>query len=47
MKMPFAKLKLPGEQTELTEKRRSNVRTIKCVHLPARQIGNFDALHNL
>ena len=41
--MPFAKLKLPGEQTEPTEKRESNVRTIKHVHSPARQIGNFNA----
>ena len=41
--MPFAKLKQPGEQTELSEKRESSVRTIKCVHSPARHIGNFDA----
>ena len=41
--MPFAKLKLPREQTELAENQRSTVRTIKCVHLLARHIGNFDA----
>ena len=43
VKMLFAKLKLPGEQTKLTEKRESNVRTIKRVHSSARQIRNFDA----
>ena len=42
MKIPFVKLELPEEQTELIEKR-SNDRTIKRVHLPARQIGHFDA----
>ena len=42
--IPFVKLKLPEEQTELIKKR-SNDRTIKCVHLPARQIGHFDARH--
>ena len=40
--MPFVKLELPEEQTELIEKR-SNGQTIKRVHLLARQIGHFDA----
>ena len=45
MKMPFLKLKLPGEQTELTKKR-SSVQTIMHVHYPARQIRNFDVCNN-
>ena len=45
MKMPFLKLKLPGEQTELTKKR-SSVQTIMHVHYPARQIRNFDVRNN-
>ena len=44
MKIPFVKLVLPEEQTELIKKQ-SNDRTIKRVHLPVRQIGHFDAQH--
>ena len=47
VKMPFVKLNLPREQTELTEKKQSNDRTMKCVHLAARQIGHFKLMHLL